>query len=94
MRKSWAGVGVAVLLALTSSAHAGRSISFNLGKHRVHLESASHCRSLSCASVSISKRRNWRQRRDRYEEESDVTVPSKPMPSVPQIISSPGLPSI
>ena len=62
---------LAVLMALglsacMSSAHAGRSISFSLGKHRVHLESARHCRSLSCASVSISKRPHWRHRRDRY----------------------------
>lgn len=80
---------LAVLLMLTSSAHAGRSISFNLGNHRVHVESAGHCRSLKCASVSISKRLNWRQRRDRYEDERDATVPAKPVPSVPQTVSPP-----
>jgi len=83
---------LAVLLALTSSAHAGRSISFNLGNHRVHVESAGHCRSLKCASVSISKRPNWRQRRDRYEDERDATVPAKPVPSVPQTVSPPAPP--
>ncbi len=81
-----------VLLALTSSAHAGRSISFNLGSHRVHVESAGHCRSLKCASVSISKRPNWRQRRDRFEDERDATVPARPVPSVPQTVSPPAAP--
>ena len=80
---------LAVLLTFSSSAHAGRSISFNLGKHRVHVESARHCRSISCTSVSISKRLNWRQRRDRYEEEREVTAPVKPVPSVPQTVSPP-----
>ena len=45
---------LAVLLALCSSASAGGSISFNLGGHRVHIESSRHCRSVSCASVSVS----------------------------------------
>ncbi|WKA27472.1 DUF2147 domain-containing protein [Bradyrhizobium roseum] len=83
---------LAVLLTLTSSAHAGRSISFSLGKHRVHVETARHCRSLSCTSVSISKRLNWRHRRDRYEEERDATMPVKPVPSVPQTVSPPAPP--
>jgi uncharacterized protein (DUF2147 family) len=91
---------LAVLMALSwsacgSSAYAGRSISFSLGKHRVHIESARrHCRSLSCASVSISRRLNWRHRRDRYEEERDATVPAKPVPAVPQTVSPPAPPSI
>ena len=44
----------AVLMALSSSAYAGGSISFTVGGHRVHIESSRHCRSTSCASVSIS----------------------------------------
>jgi uncharacterized protein (DUF2147 family) len=85
---------LAALLALASSAcissaHAGRSISFSLGKHRVHLESARYCRSLSCTSVSISKRQNWRTRRDRDEDQLDATVPVKPVPSAPQTVSPP-----
>ena len=46
---------LAVLIALTSSAHAGRSISFSVGGHRVQIESSRHCRSVSCASMSISR---------------------------------------
>ena len=44
----------AVLMALCSSAYAGGSISFTVGGHRVHIESSRHCRSTSCASVSVS----------------------------------------
>lgn len=85
---------LAALLALgssatISSAHAGRSISFSLGKHRVHLESARYCRSLSCTSVSLSKRQNWRTRRDRDDNQLDATVPARPVPSVPQTVSPP-----
>ena len=85
---------LAVLMALgssacISSAHAGRSISFSLGKHRVHLVSARHCRSLSCASMSISKRQNWQHRRDRYEDQRDATVPAQPVPAAPLTVSPP-----
>lgn len=83
---------LAVLLTLSSSAHAGRSFSFNLGKHRVHVESARHCHSLKCAAVSISKRLHWRQRRDRYEDERDATMPARPVPAVPQTVSPPAPP--
>ncbi|MDI1264814.1 MAG: DUF2147 domain-containing protein [bacterium] len=45
---------LAVLIAFSSSAEAGGSISFTVGGHRVHIESSRYCRSTSCASVSIS----------------------------------------
>jgi hypothetical protein len=81
---------LAVLIALTSSAHAGRSISFSVGNHRVHIESSRHCRSISCASMSISKRLDWRRKRDRYEDDRDAVVPAKP---VPQTVSPPAPPA-
>ena len=84
---------LAVLIALTSSAHAGRSISFSVGSHRVHIESSRHCRSVSCTSMSISKRPDWRRKRDRYEGDRDATVPAKPVPSVPQTVSPPAPPA-
>lgn len=83
---------LAVLIALTSSAHAGRSISFSVGSHRVHIESSRHCRSLSCASMSISKRLDWRRKRDRHNDDRDVAVPAKPAPSAPQTVSPPAPP--
>ena len=48
---------LAVLIALSSSAHAGRSISFSVGSHRVHIESSRHCRSVRaprCRSPNAS----------------------------------------
>ena len=63
---------LAVLMALSSSAYAGRSISFSVGGHRVHIESSRHCRSISCASMSISRRLNWRRKRDRYDDDRDM----------------------
>ena len=84
---------LAVLIALSSSAHAGRSISFSVGSHRVHIESSRHCRSVSCASMSISKRLDWRRKRDRYNDDRDAAVPAKPVPSVPQTVSPPAPPA-
>ena len=84
---------LAVLIALSSSAHAGRSISFSVGSHRVHIESSRHCRSVSCASMSISKRLDWRRKRDRYNDDRDVAVPAKPAPPAPQTISPPAPPA-
>jgi uncharacterized protein (DUF2147 family) len=84
---------LAVLIALTSSAHAGRSISFNVGSHRVHIESSRHCRSVSCASMSISRRFDWRRKRDRYNDDRDVAVPENPVPPAPQTISPPAPPA-
>ena len=84
---------LAVLIALSSSAHAGRSISFSVGSHRVHLESSRHCRSVSCASMSISRRLDWRRKRDRYNDDRDMAVPAKPAPSAPQTISPPAPPA-
>ena len=66
----------AVLMALSSPASAGGSISFNLGGHRVHIESSRHCRSMSCISVSgINERRN-RSIADREEVTSARTAPA------------------
>jgi uncharacterized protein (DUF2147 family) len=84
---------LAVLIALTSAAHAGRSISFSVGSHRVHIESSRHCRSVSCASMSISRKLDWRRKRDRYNDDRDVAVPVKPVPPAPQTISPPAPPA-
>jgi hypothetical protein len=83
---------LAVLIALTSSAHAGRSISFNVGSHRVQIESSRHCRSVSCASMSISKRLDLRRKRDRHNDDRDVAVPAKPVPPAPQPMAPPAPP--
>jgi hypothetical protein len=73
-----------VLMALSSSAYAGGSISFSVGGHRVHIESARHCRSTSCASVWISG-----SRRNRADEDRDVRTPVRATPPAGQTVSPP-----
>jgi uncharacterized protein (DUF2147 family) len=79
---------LAVLIALTSSAEADRSISFSVGGHRVHIESSRHCRSGSC--VSISRSLDWR--RKRLEENRDAGVAPKPVPPPSQTVAPPAPP--
>ena len=83
---------LAALIALSSSAHAGRSISFSVGSHRVHIESSRHCHSLSCARMSISRRLDWRRKHERYDDARDAAAPAKPAPSAPQTVSPPAPP--
>lgn len=66
---------LAALLALTAPAHAGSSISFSVGGHRIHIEASRYCRSTSCASVSVSGIYNSRKR-DRFDD--DDAAPAKP----------------
>ncbi|NOJ42044.1 DUF2147 domain-containing protein [Bradyrhizobium australiense] len=77
---------LAVLMLLGSSAHARGSISFNIGGHRVRIESSLHCRSTSCASMSVSRSLNWRHKRDRYDDDHGAGVPAK---AAPQTVSPP-----
>jgi hypothetical protein len=84
---------LAVLIALSSSAHAGRSISFSVGSHRVHIESSRHCHSVSCARMSISRRLDWRRKHERYDDARDAAAPAKPVPSAPQTVSPPAPPA-
>jgi hypothetical protein len=73
---------VAVLMLLSPSAHAGNSISFTVGGHRIHIEAPGYCRSPSCASVSVSG--SYRNR-DRYDDD-DRNPPLKPQPA-PQSVA-------
>lgn len=43
---------IAALLMATTSAHAGNSISFEIGGHKVHIEAPKDCDTLSCLKVS------------------------------------------
>jgi uncharacterized protein (DUF2147 family) len=83
---------LAVLIAFSSSAYAA-GISFSVGGHRVQIESSRHCRSVSCARMSISRNLDWRRKRDRYDDDRDVAVPAKPVPLVPQTVSPPAPPA-
>lgn len=78
---------LAGLLALSAPAHAGSSISFSIGGHRIHIEASSHCRSTSCASVSVSGIYDSRRKRDRFDD--DDAQPAKPASPAPQMIAPP-----
>jgi hypothetical protein len=78
---------LAGLLAFSPPAHAGSSISFSVGGHRIHIEASPHCRSTSCASVSVSGIYDSRRKRDRFDD--DDAAPAKPVSPAPQIISPP-----
>lgn len=80
---------VAGLLALASPAHAG-GFSFSVGGHRIHIEAPRHCRSTSCASVSISGIYNSRRKRDRFEDDD---APAKPVLPTPQNLAPPAPPA-
>ena len=77
---------LAVLMLLGPSAYAGNSISFVVSGHRVHIEASRHCRSTSCASVSISGIPRSRDRYDdddRYDDGRVDDAPVKPQPAPP-----------
>jgi hypothetical protein len=77
---------LAVLMLLSPSAYAGNSISFTVGGHRVHIEASRHCRSTSCASISISGIYRSRDRYDdddRYDRVDDAPVKPQPAPPTP-----------
>ncbi|QWG24605.1 DUF2147 domain-containing protein [Bradyrhizobium sediminis] len=72
MKRFWFLV---VLMALSSSADAGNSLSFVVGGHRIRIEAPRHCHSTSCISVSIPGIHETRRWRDRDEDERDVATP-------------------
>jgi uncharacterized protein (DUF2147 family) len=79
-----------VPMLLSSSAHAGNSLSFTVAGHRIHIEAARHCRSVSCLSVSIPGlyvARRWRD----PDDDRDGAAPAKPVAaaSAPQPASAP-----
>ena len=84
MKRYWL---LAALMLLSPSAYAD-SISFVVGGRRVHIEAYRHCRSPSCASVSISGIHRSRDRYDdddRYEDDRIDSPPVKPQPAPPTV---------
>jgi hypothetical protein len=65
---------VIVLMVLSSSAYAGHSFSFVVGRHRVRVEAPRHCHSPSCLSVSIPEIRETLDRYDNTETASAAAV--------------------
>ena len=87
MKRLWFFV---VLMALSTSASAGGSISFTVRGHRVHIESSRHCRSTSCASVWVS---GVNERRSRSISDREDVTPARTAPPVSQTVSPPPAPT-
>jgi uncharacterized protein (DUF2147 family) len=82
---------VIVLMVLSSSAYAGHSFSFGIGRHRVRIEAPRHCHFPSCFSASIpgsyDKTRRGRDRYDDVDAAPATVVPAKPLAPAPQPVS-------
>src|SRR6266480_1762974 len=72
-------------MVLSSSAYAGHSFSFVVGRHRVRIEAPRHCHSPSCLSVSIPE---IRETLDRYDNEAaPAAMAAKPLAAAPEAVS-------
>jgi uncharacterized protein (DUF2147 family) len=78
---------LAVLMVLSSSAHAGNSFSFVIGGHRIRIEAPRHCSSPACDSVSIPGLYETRRGREQYDDAA--AVPAKPPAPAPQQVALP-----
>src|ERR1700709_2443191 len=90
-----------MLMALSSTAHAGNSISFVVGGHRVHVEAPRNCNSVSCVSVSIPGIYQTLRKLDRDDDVASASdaAPVKPVsapaqPAVPTPIVAPAKPDV
>ena len=82
---------VIVLMVLSSSAYAGQTFSFVVGRHRVRIEAPRHCHSPSCLSVSIPEIRETLDRYDNTGAPAAVAV-SPPAPAPQAVSPRPGVP--
>jgi uncharacterized protein (DUF2147 family) len=73
---------VAMLMVLSSSAHAGGSYSFVVGGHRISIEAPRHCRSLSC--VAVHETRRGRDRTDDPDTAPDAASAKPLAAALPQ----------
>ena len=80
-----------VLMVLSSSAHAGRSFSFAVGRHRVHIEAPRHCHSPSCLSVSIPEIRETLDRYDNMDATPAAEQTKSPAPAPQAVSPRPGV---
>ncbi|MFH1343742.1 MAG: DUF2147 domain-containing protein [Pseudomonadota bacterium] len=88
---------LAVLMVLSSSAHAGNSFSFVVGGHRIRIEAPRHCRSPSCISVSIPGIHQARRESEHLDENDrdvadEVRAPVAMQPTLVQAAPPPGNP--
>jgi uncharacterized protein (DUF2147 family) len=83
---------VILLMLLSSSAYAGHTFSFVVGRHRVHIEAPRHCHSPSCLSVSIPEIRETLDRYDAVDATPAAAVPAKsPAPAADPVSPRPGV---
>ena len=97
---------LAALMLVSPSAYAGNGISFSIGGHRIHIESSSYCRSISCASAAVSGVSDWRRTRDDGAGDHATQAPvaaatmsslvsspaAAPRPPAPPVAAPPGPP--
>jgi uncharacterized protein (DUF2147 family) len=99
MRRSWQSSWqrfcyLAILMALSSSAHAGNSFSFTVGGHHIQIEAPKNCDSPSCVSVSIPGIYQRGRRRVRNDDDDNrnarqtVAIPVAP-PAPAQVCAPP-----
>jgi len=77
-------------MLLSSSAYAGNSFSFVVGRHRVHIEAPRHCLSRSCVLVSIPGIYEARRNHEQYDDidaAPAAAVPEKPLAPAPEPVS-------
>jgi len=78
-----------VLMALSSSAHAG-GFSFVVGGHRIRIDAPRYCGSPSCVSLSIPGVYETRRRRERNEEfDAAPAKPPAPQPAAAPSAATP-----
>jgi uncharacterized protein (DUF2147 family) len=81
---------LAVLTLLSSPAYAAEQVSFVVAGHRIHIEASRFCRSVSCASVSISGIYQSRRSHDRFDEDDrDPVAPVKAPEAVASVTAPP-----
>ena len=76
-----------VLMVLSSSAYAGHSFSFVVGRHRVRIEAPRHCHSPSCLSVSIPEIRETLDRYDAVDATPATAMQAKSPAAAPDAVS-------
>ena len=92
-RRSWQRFCyLAVLMALSSSAHAGNSFSFTVGGHHIQIEAPKNCASASCVSLSIPGIYQSGRRRERDDDDNrnaKQTVAAPVAPPAPAAVCAP-----
>jgi uncharacterized protein (DUF2147 family) len=82
-----------VLMALSSSAQAGDTLSFVIGGHRVNIDAPRNCRFASCVSLSIAGIYQTQRKRDRDDDTGVAPAPA-PAPAAAPTQAAPVVTSV